>query len=89
MIEHTTPLLLVIIGTKERVWVSHPAEASKFYLSYLDRNFLGSREAPSAHLFHEDLLVGYVSYNGKVWKGDPANWKQNRLIFEPQPVVKD
>lgn len=88
MLERMTPLLLVIIGTEERVWVSHPAEASEFYRAYLNRNFLGSRESPSAHLFHEDKLVGYVSYNGKVWKGDPAHWKQNRLIFEPKPVVK-
>ncbi len=28
-------------------------------------------------------VIGYVSYNGKVWKGDPAHWEQAELMYDP------
>lgn len=30
-----------------------------------------------------EFLIGYVTYNGRVWKGDPRNWETNECVYEP------
>lgn len=32
-----------------------------------------------------ELLIGYVTYNGRVWKGHPRDWETNECVYEPWP----
>jgi hypothetical protein len=71
-----------ILGRKIRV--ANAEEASRVVSEIRDRSGAGASEMGSMFPIREDgVLIGYVSYNGKVWKGDPEDWKNAELIYDP------
>jgi hypothetical protein len=71
-----------ILGRKIRV--ANAEEASLVVSEIRDRSGSGASEMGSVFPIRENgLLIGYVSYNGKVWKGDPGDWKNAELIYDP------
>jgi hypothetical protein len=71
-----------ILGQKVRV--ANAQEASLVVSDIRDRSGAGASEMGSMFPIREDgVLIGYVSYNGKVWKGDPGDWKNAELIYDP------
>lgn len=50
--------------------------ASAIFCAARDRSRYGSRRTPTPLIYDTaDRLVGYVSYNGRVWAGHPHDWK--------------
>lgn len=67
------------------VRVTGPEEASRVVSEIRDRSGAGASEMGAQFTIREDgHVVGYVSYNGKVWKGDPDR-DDAELIYTPPP----
>lgn len=59
------------------------AAVSAAYTATIDYLDLGASEAPNCELLDaKGNRIGYVSYNGKVWRGD---WNANNAVclFDP------
>lgn len=61
--------------------VASLAEASRMFCAARDaaqfarRGGGGASRTPTPMLYEGDRLVGYVSYNGRVWAGHPHDWQ--------------
>lgn len=64
--------------------VSDMLDASK-KVSYLrDTTGMGASEMGGQFPVREsDVVIGYVSYNGKVWKGSPESREKAQLMYDP------
>ena len=31
----------------------------------------------------DEKVIGFGSYNGKIWKGEPSEWVQHELMYDP------
>lgn len=54
------------------------AEASRLFCAARDKAGTGGRDTPTPLIFEGDRQVAYVSYNGRVWAGDPRDWQPGR-----------
>lgn len=81
---------LVRIGTSTFPFTSCE-EVSRAYRSTIERLGLGGSETPSCELLNERReVVGYVSYNGRVWLGDCGSWQAGkRPIYDPNGFYDD
>jgi hypothetical protein len=85
-LEASAPLTLTILEAGIEVIVRNSEEASNIYLDYIDANLIGGQEAPHCLLFLNDKQVGFVSYNGRVWKG--ISWPEATVMYEPKARVR-
>lgn len=83
-----TPLYLQIAAAR----LPYPGEelASRMYREAIERYDRetgrgGASTVPACHIVTDGgEVVGYVSYNGKVWAGDPKAWAAgNAPLFVP------
>lgn len=65
------PVVTLHIGRHQGIPVSSAEEASRIWQMYREGLNLGGSESPKVLLKCEGKTVGYVSYNGRVWKGLP------------------
>lgn len=64
----------VRVGKRQFPFTSY-AHVSAAYRGTIDRLGIGGSETPPCLLIGANgSTVGYVSYNGRVWAGDPRNW---------------
>lgn len=62
--------------------VANMIQASEFVGHFSGR--YGASEIGSQFPVREgETVIGYVSYNGKVWKGDPRFWERAELMYDP------
>ena len=81
-IARPTLYTLEILGRHIRV--ANAEEASKVVSAIRDESGAGASEMGSSFPVRENgVLIGYVSYNGKVWKGDPADSENAELVYDP------
>jgi len=54
-------------------------EASKMFRDWIDLNDFGASnlKASDGHLFKDGKRIGFISYNGRVWEGDPRKWNSS------------
>lgn len=50
-------------------------EAAEAVYAFTDEYYLGGRDWTGGHLRVGSKLVGYISYNGRAWHGNPRKWK--------------
>lgn len=73
----------------QRIPVRDWAEASNAVAVIRDRTGAGASEMGAEFPIYEplptgeEILVAYVSYNAKVWKGKPGDWPDVELIYNP------
>jgi hypothetical protein len=60
-------------------------EISRAYRQTIERLGLGASECPPCHILdHRGEIAGYVSYNGRVWRGAPHEWQSGqRPLYAP------
>ena len=74
--------LVEILG--RRFPVAGMLEASRFVSEVRDRSGAGASEMGGQFPIYENgTIIGYVSYNGKVWRGHPDDWKNAELMYDP------
>lgn len=61
------------IGRYATIPVNTAEEASRAWVIFRDALNLGGSESPFVLLKHGHNTVGYVSYNGRIWKGRPTD----------------
>lgn len=68
-----------------RILVKDMVEASDVVSAIIDRSGMGASEIGAQFLVRDDVdeVIGYVSYNGRVWKGPPSDSKRDALAFDP------
>jgi hypothetical protein len=68
---------------------TNPGEVSGAYRATIDALALGASETPSCEIFDSSGRVsGYVSYNGKVWRGDQRDWQPGKEpLFNPYAIA--
>lgn len=61
------------------------AEVSASYRATIDRLGLGCSQTPNCDLIAADgSTFGYVSYNGRVWRGSQRDWQPDKTpVFDP------
>jgi len=70
-----TTTLTMVIG-RRRYPVASLADASAKFCAARDKAGTGASTTPTPMLYDDaGKLVGYVSYNGRVWAGHPRDWK--------------
>lgn len=64
-------------------------QASRAYVSTIEHLGLGGSQTPQARIYDDGgKVVGYISYNGRVWAGDPCDWKPTDApLFDPRMVA--
>jgi hypothetical protein len=77
-----TTELTIRIGRKAYA-IPDLATASRMVCEARDKAGVGSREFKTPMIYEGERQVGYVSYNGRVWAGDPRGWKSgDKPIFD-------
>lgn len=67
---------LTMVICERRYPVASLAEASAMFVEARDKSGLGGSQTPTPMIYDaEGKLVAHVSYNGRVWAGDPRDWK--------------
>lgn len=68
------PLFLIVrqAGYPD-IMVKTLAEASRRYCERRDQTGLGASTFPEATLLHEGVIIGRISYNGRIWH--PIPWR--------------
>lgn len=61
------------IGRHQPIAVASAEEASRIWQLYRDALNLGGSDSPNALLKVGHRTIGYVSYNGRIWKGRPTD----------------
>lgn len=78
-------------GTKNvTVPVESLAEASQRFCESRDSEYFGSSHMRfnCGLLTDGKRIVGHVSYNGKVWRGRPENWKSSDMpLYVPDGLT--
>tara|TARA_R100001594_G_scaffold150487_1_gene211893 strand:+ start:2977 stop:3261 length:285 start_codon:yes stop_codon:yes gene_type:complete len=60
-------------------------ELKNALIEYRDRNVLGGGNFGNIVVYKDDQVLGYFSYNGRLWSGYPKNWQTNEeIIVEEQ-----
>ena len=60
-------------------------ESREILIEYRDRNVLGGGNFGNIVVYKDDQVLGYFSYNGRLWSGYPKNWQTNEeIIVEEQ-----
>jgi hypothetical protein len=67
------------------------AEVSAAYRATIQRLGIGGSETPSCEILnHRAEVVGYVSYNGRVWRGSEREWRcGDRPLYAPNGFYGD
>ena len=74
--------LVEILG--RRFPVDNMEQASRLVSAVRDRSGAGASEMGAEFPIYEDgVVVGHVSYNGRVWKGDPRGGGKAELVYDP------
>ena len=69
------------IGRHQGIPVESAEQASRIWQMYRESLNIGGSESPKVLLKHQGQTVGYVSYNGRVWKGNPTKLN-NEMVAE-------
>ena len=60
------------------------AQVSKAYLDTIAALGLGSSQVPKCLIVDRGRVLAHVSYNGRVWPGDPQSWTADlRPLYDP------
>jgi hypothetical protein len=71
----------MVIG-RRRYAVASLTEASSKFCAARDKVGAGASQTPTPMLYAADgKLVGYISYNGRVWAGHPRDWKPGAKLL--------
>jgi hypothetical protein len=74
--------LVEILG--RRFPVRNMEHASRLVSAVRDRSGAGASEMGAEFPIYEDgVVVGHVSYNGRVWRGDPRGGEKAELVYDP------
>jgi hypothetical protein len=74
--------LVEILG--RRFPVADMMHASELVSAVRDRSGYGASEMGAEFpVLENGRVVGYVSYNGKVWRGQPGAWPNVELVYDP------
>lgn len=77
--EKTPATTLTMQIGRRRYQVASLTEASRMFCTARDkamhRGVGGSSHTPTPMIYNGDRLIGYVSYNGRVWAGHPHDWQ--------------
>jgi hypothetical protein len=74
--------LVEILG--RRFPVKNMEHASLLVSAVRDRSGAGASEMGAEFPIYEDgAVIGYVSYNGRVWKGRPGDFGNAELVYDP------
>lgn len=85
----STPAQLYLkIGRLNPVPVFSADHASRIWMQYRDGLCLGASDSPDALLKMGGATVGYVSYNGRVWKGRPNATLMSKAPIAEPAIVK-
>ena len=85
MAELGTVALSLHIGRHAAIPVNSAEQASRIWQIYREGLNLGGSESPKVLIKHGGKTVGYVSYNGRVWKGLPK-MTGSPLVAEAAPI---
>ena len=55
-------------------------ELKNTFIDYRNRNGLGGGNFGNIVVYKDNQVLGYFSYNGRLWNGYPKNWKTNKEI---------
>jgi hypothetical protein len=67
--------LTLLIG-KRRYPVASIEDASRMFCAARDKSGFGASKITTPLIYRADGgLLGYISYNGRVWSGHPRDWK--------------
>ncbi|MDB2686640.1 hypothetical protein N9Y42_05465 [Mariniblastus sp.] len=67
---------LVVVGTLD--------EAQSKCKAFIENNELGSGNWAGGHVFANDWLVAYISFNGRLWTGETENFRN--ILLQMQSV---
>jgi hypothetical protein len=74
--------LVEILG--RRFPVSNMVDASRLVEAVRDRSGAGASEMGAEFpILENGKVVAFVSYNGRVWKGQPGTWPEGELVYDP------
>ncbi len=78
---------MFLVYGRKKVQVQSLAEASKAWRHFVEENGLGASEIPAYPKIEHGPKVYHLSYNGKVWEGNPNNIGTERpqpnLVYNP------
>ena len=78
--QNRLPLIVRQAGYPDII-VETLAEASRRYCERRDQTDLGASAFPEAELIREGIVVGRISYNGRIW--NPIPWRPgDRPIYD-------
>jgi hypothetical protein len=70
-----TETLTLVVG-KRRYSVASIEDASRMFCAARDKSGFGASKTATPLIYRADGgLIGYISYNGRVWSGHPRDWK--------------
>lgn len=81
-----TPKLFLDVSGK-RYPVASAQQASELFSAARDKSGLGASGIPTPRLYDgAGNQIGYVSYNGRVWEGDPMapTVDMAKLVYDPR-----
>lgn len=82
-------MYVLIVGKKYPV--ESYKDASERYRGAINYAGIGASQIPKElvepKIYKNGEYIGYISYNGRVWKGDPANWKTSKILYDPTKQV--
>ncbi len=83
----TTPAAPLTLRVGSRTYpVESVEDASRIFVAARDKFGEGASNTPTPLLVRDGKVIGYVSYNGRVWAGDPKAWKpDDEPIYDPLP----
>lgn len=80
----TTQLYAAFQGQRQLKPIRDVNQASRILCSVRDRHNLGGSQLPNLIIYGPDKEpIGYVSYNGRVWKGLPTDYPRTELVYDP------
>lgn len=61
------------------------AHASRAYREAIERSGLGASQTPTCTIVDQSgVIIGRISYNGKVWLGSDADWQSSDTpVYSP------
>jgi hypothetical protein len=58
--------------------------ASRIFAAARDRAGTGASNTPTPRILRDGVPYGYISYNGRVWLGEPSDWSVDALpVYDP------
>lgn len=83
-IDHRQDPNKFIFGTESDIYIEieHPIDASEIVRQYIQNNDLGGGSFVGGQIVNEDdEMVGYISYNGRLWDKTSPYFEENKKMY--------